>query len=164
MKHLGTYFNHRDLPTRTELHNDEGLFYRLDLEQPFIGPFSTQERMEQDMIIRTAVLPDLKPAWHGLRGHKMAAIKIHLNGETTEMVIGIPVNKKDEYHRVDVSVRSVHQYFEGGLAQTVWPKICVDDREFLISGIYMDNSEWEAMFASDSDTIFKGKEGNGSDT
>lgn len=153
MKHLGTHFDYRDLLPRTEMQNDEGLFYRLlDGESSYIGPFSTTERMEQDMIIRTAVLPDLKPAWHGLRGHKMAAIKITLNGETTEMVVGIPVNKQDDYHRVDVSVRSVHQYFEGGLAQSVWPKLNIDDREFLISGIYADNSEWEAMFASEDST------------
>ena len=153
MKHLGTHFDYRDLLPRTEMQNDEGLFYRpADGEGPYIGPFSTTERMEQDMIIRTCVLPDLKPAWHGLRGHKMASIKITLNGETAEMVVGIPVNKQDDYHRVDVTTRSVHQYFEGGLAQSVWPELNIDDREFLISGIYADNSEWEAMFASEDST------------
>lgn len=150
MKHLGTHFTHLDCPIYpNESDIEEGHVYWDD--HKFHGPFSTRERMMQDMIIRTHVLPDLKPAWHGLRGHKMAAIKITLNGETAEMVVGKPIGWKTGYHRVDVSVRSVHQYFEGGLAQNIWPNLDIDDREFLISGILADNSEWKAMFASGED-------------
>ena len=145
---IGKHFDHRDLPAVDTSADEYGYYYWMEGVH---GPFKTMERLQIDSIIRKHVLPELKVAWHGLRGHKLAQIKITLNDITHELIVGIPIgwHNSNDFVTVLGTSRQVHQYFEGGLVQNVFPKLDTQEREFLINGMWDGKSE-EAFEKFDS--------------
>ena len=137
---IGKHFTHLDVPTVDTSADEYGYYYWMEGVH---GPFKTMERLQIDSIIRKHILPDLKVAWYGLRGHELAQIKITLNDVTQEFIVGVPVGWKDsnDFVKVEGTSRQVHQYFEGGLVQNVFPKLDVQEREFLINGMWDVKSE-----------------------
>jgi len=144
-------FTHHHLPIFTEeQQTEEGYYYFWD-EDKTHGPFKTREKMQQDMIIRGHVLPDMEWARFGIRGSHMIHVRITLNDETQQFMVGIPVNYPglDHFRSVPVTENELYRYIKGELAQNVWGHLDPTEREFLISGIYADDEEWEAMFRKD---------------
>jgi len=145
---IGKHFTHLDIPTVDTSHDETGYYYWMDGVH---GPFKTMERLQIDSIIRKHVLPELEVAWYGLRGHKLAQIKITLNDVTQQFIVGIPIGWKDskDFVKVEGTSRQVHQYFEGGLVQNVFSKLDTQERNFLSNGMWDGKSE-EAFEKFDS--------------
>ena len=138
---IGKHFTHLDLP-KVETGADEfGYSYWMNGVH---GPFKTMERLQIDSIIRKHLLPELKVAWDGLQGHKLAQIKITLNDVTNQFIVGIPIGWKDDFVKVEGTSQQVQRYFEGGLVQHVFPELDTQEREFLISGMW-DSLSKEAL-------------------
>ena len=126
-----------------------------------VGPFETIQEMQIDQLIRAEILPHLdQKAFHGIRGGNIVMMFCpDVTAEEDQVVmVGRPVNVVNdfapmkEYHSVVLSSsQKVYRYLGGELAQDAFKNVNIDDREFLISGIWAPGDAWDQMLSDQAD-------------
>ena len=122
----------------------EGYYYGPEHDE---GPFETTDRALFDYLIQCE-LKNAKPAFMGWHGGNMYLVGARIDGEYRTFIAGRPIvfdsvpPRRVEY--VEVELSDFGAYVSGALVQDAFARLNVDDREFIVSGIY--GTEWDKMF------------------